>query len=314
VSCGCRATKVTLPSKTVLLGEEIQRVAVLPFGGADKLTDIATSAFVAQLRNGQVYEVVEAPASIAPASGYADGTTGGSKIQQAQILQAGLLIDGTVGVRWDYHRLGAGIVIGDPTIEVSMEVKVVDVASGQVLVTEQASRSYKGEFESNSKSDFSLRSVQARLVKKCADEIAAKINGDDGTVQVELAEPSYGKASGSVRDGIESAESGSWTVAKMHFEMALKEDPQSHEMMYNLGVAHEALGNFSEANRLYLAAAQLQEKDTYRDAARRVAGAEHKVQLAMIRKHERLASSLTRPYHRLPERTAGVLRRLPSLY
>ncbi|MFP6665965.1 MAG: tetratricopeptide repeat protein [Pirellulales bacterium] len=98
-----------------------------------------------------------------------------------------------------------------------------------------------------------------------------------------MAGATFGKHASHLRSGIAAAQAENWPLAQGYFQRALAEKPKSHEALYNLGVSHEALGQYAEAARLYKLAGEKKNQAPYRMAARRAQRAEQEIILAMAK-------------------------------
>ncbi|MDY6836960.1 MAG: tetratricopeptide repeat protein [Thermodesulfobacteriota bacterium] len=77
-----------------------------------------------------------------------------------------------------------------------------------------------------------------------------------------------------VKRGVALAKRGRWREAIEAWEQVIRDDPDSAAAYYNLGVAHEGVGDMESLNRardLYMRAASLRERKLYEEGVTRVA-------------------------------------------
>jgi hypothetical protein len=276
---GCASTKVTLPPKSSAIAPQGQRVAFMGISGPSDLADVAHASLTAKINESGAYQVVEVPAAVMIAQPVSASPLP-VKLQQGRMLGAEVLLQGQIKSALDTNSIGGSISFGDPTLKVTLTVELIDVETGGTITREAVTKSFQGEFENNSKSAKSVSGVSTKLAQQCADEIVERLTGSNQPIEVSLANSTFRKGSGKLKEGIEAAQSADWDTARAHFLRALADDPDSHEAMYNLGVVSEALGNNAEALRYYDAAAKKKDSEQYRDAANRAKNREREALLA----------------------------------
>ncbi len=276
---GCASTKVTLPPRSLAIAPQGQRVALIGINGQPDLADAARTCLAEKINQSGAYQVVEAPATVMTGQPVSSAPLP-VKLQQGRMLGAELLLQGHVKSALDNNSLGGSIAFGDPTLNVTLTVELIDVETGATIAREAVTKSLQGEFERNSKSSNSVGSVSARLAQQCAEVIVERLTMSNQPVEVELASSTFHKGSGKLKEGIEAAQSADWSTAEAHFLRALADDPGNHEALYNLGVVNEALGNNAEALKYYNAAAKKKDSQQYRDAANRAKNRERETLLA----------------------------------
>lgn len=276
---GCASTKVTLPPRSLAIAPQGQRVALMGIGGQPELADVAHTSLAAKINESGAYQVVEVPAAVMIAQPISASPLP-VKLQQGRMLGAQILLQGQIKSALDTNSLGGSISFGDPTLNVTLTVELIDVETGGAINRETVTKSFQGEFENNSKSANSVSGVSTRLAQQCAEEVVERLTKSNQPVEVALASSTFRKGSGKLKDGIEAAQSADWSTAEAHFLRALADDPDSHEAMYNLGVVYEALGNNAEALKFYNAAAKKKDSAQYRDAANRAKNREREALLA----------------------------------
>jgi tetratricopeptide (TPR) repeat protein len=293
-AAGCTSTKVRLPAKPSPAPQGHQRVALMGIRGSNDMAQAVHEDLVVAINAAPNYQLVEVP-SAALLSRNAAPTPLPVKLQQGRMLRANLLLEGTIKSHMDNNGMSGSISFGDPTLVVTFTAKLFDVETGQIAFNDSVTQSMKDDFDSDPTSFDSVEGVSVRLAKKCAEIMTERITGNAKPIELELASARFGKGASHLRRGIEAAQESNWPLAQGYFQRALDEDPDSHEALYNLGVTHEALGQYANAVRHYKSAAERKDSGTYRAAARRAQRAEQEIILAMAKAQRTLLAQ--RPHH-----------------
>ncbi|MEK6238673.1 MAG: tetratricopeptide repeat protein, partial [Planctomycetales bacterium] len=116
----------------------------------------------------------------------------------------------------------------------------------------------------------SKRLVLTNLTNACVTEIAGMLAPRPVAVDVKLASAGWFQKGGSlVKDGIQYAEKGEWRSAEAAWQAAIELDPQNHAALHNLGVAHEARHDYSQADKYLQDANQIRPHTMYVSSASR---------------------------------------------
>lgn len=268
VISGCASTKVTLPPSGLAVATQGGRVALIGIRGNQELTEVAQTRLIEKINESGAYQLVEVPSAVTIAQPISTSPLP-VKLQQGRMLGAQMLLEGQIKSALDNHSLGGSIAFGDPTLNVTLTVELIDVDTGGTISRESVTKSFQGEFDRNPKSTNSIQRASARLAQQCAEQVVEQLTRSYQPIEVSLASSTFRIGSGPLREGIEAAQSADWDTARAHFLRALAEDPNSHEALYNLGVVSEALGENAEALKYYAAAAKEKDSPQYRSAANR---------------------------------------------
>lgn len=150
------------------------------------------------------------------------------------------------------------------TAFVGTNFRIVDVATGQLVASKTARKSYSATAEG-------LAEIEKLPAKpEILDELAEQAVHE---FLIEIV-PHYTqhtmKLEKGNKVGIELAQSGLWPKAQEAFADEVKIHPNRPEAHYNLGVTLEAQGKLKEAENEYVAALVLKPKDLYAQAIRAI--------------------------------------------
>lgn len=279
---GCTSTKVRLPAKQSPPPQGKQRIALIGIRGPDDISRAAHDGLVAVINESPNYQLFECPEA-GLSRGRAVPTPLAVKLQQGRMLGANLLLEGAIKARIDKNEMGRSVSFGDPTLIVTLSVKLFDVETGQITFNDSVTESMKDDFDIGPRGSGSVETISIRLAESCSKSMADRITENMGPIELELAGATFGKHASHLRSGIAAAQAENWPLAQGYFQRALAEKPKSHEALYNLGVSHEALGQYAEAARLYKLAGEKKNQAPYRMAARRAQRAEQEIILAMAK-------------------------------
>ncbi len=161
---------------------------------------------------------------------------------------------------------------------VSVHFRVVDVETGKLLAVHSDNKSYT--------SDKVVEGGSTAL--KPEGEILDNLSKDITRRFVQLIAPhvvqekrSIEPGKGIIQTGKKYAESGLWPEAMKVWQQAVIDFPQDPVAFYNLGLAHEVLGDLDEAETNYQKSVSFSQKRLYMDAINRVRNA--KVENARLR-------------------------------
>ena len=108
--------------------------------------------------------------------------------------------------------------------------------------------------------------VLTTLIKMCVDDFLAKISPHE----VVMTEKLQAGKSKIVGPGNKLAAAGDYGEALECYQGAIEAKPDDHQAIFNAGVMHEAMGNFSQAEDFYTRAFKIKPKERYILARSRV--------------------------------------------
>uniref|UniRef100_A0A7C4Y5L1 Tetratricopeptide repeat protein n=1 Tax=candidate division WOR-3 bacterium TaxID=2052148 RepID=A0A7C4Y5L1_UNCW3 len=148
---------------------------------------------------------------------------------------------------------------------VSINFKVVDVKTGQLLAVKSLTQDKKYESVEGKGTIPAEDEILSELLATITKQFAGMIAPMKITVSRELE-----KGSDIVNRGIKFAQNGLWDKARKTWEDAMKVDPSNPAIYYNLGVAYEQKGDFFTAKEMYSKAVDLNPKEKYMKALKQV--------------------------------------------
>ena len=158
------------------------------------------------------------------------------------------------------------------------EYKVLDLKIKRVIATGMLTESYDGKFGGDKEyapyghklSDLpALDSIADELSASIATKLVAKIS------RMKLAGVIKFDEGGNtmVKRGVKLAKRGAWEEARVIWQQVIHHEPNNAAAYYNLGVAHETLGdinNLKIARQMYNRAATYGDKKLYTEAMARI--------------------------------------------
>lgn len=133
---------------------------------------------------------------------------------------------------------------------VSINYRLIDIASGKVVASKSQSASYNKWFKDNIPGDD-------QILSGLLNEVTDAFVGDISPHYVNVAKRLL-KSKGDPNDiGIKYARAQDWQRAAEIWERGTATLPGDPALLHNLGVAHEALGNYDRALEVYRKAADL---------------------------------------------------------
>jgi hypothetical protein len=150
---------------------------------------------------------------------------------------------------------------------VAINFRVVGVETGQLLAAHSDSRSYNsGKVVEGSRKTLKAKGqILADLSKEICSDFVHLIAPYFAHVKRTIE---HGK--GNIDVGVKYAESDLWNEAMGAWENAVVETPEEPAAYYNLGLAHEVLGDLDRAEALYERAMKMRQKRLYMEAMRRI--------------------------------------------
>ena len=153
----------------------------------------------------------------------------------------------------------------DREANVTLSFRLIDVETGLIVASREASHSYTKRVRSGKKSLPPANEILGNLGLRCVDEFVQVLAPHQVTVQTQFA-----KGNKEVNNGIEFAKNGLWDKAQTIWEEALQRDSQNDAAWYNLGLAAEVQGNYLEARDAYDQAVTLKPKKLYMQSLKRI--------------------------------------------
>lgn len=164
-----------------------------------------------------------------------------------------------------YREEFVDVEVIDREANVTLSFRLINVETGQIVASREASHSYTKRVRSGETSLPPANEILGNLGLRCVDEFVQMLAPHQVTVQTQFA-----KGSKEVNNGIEFAQNGLWDKAQAVWEEVLQKDPQNDAAWYNLGLAAEAQGYYLEAQDAYDQAVALKPKKLYMESLKRI--------------------------------------------
>lgn len=286
-SLGCAQYATIRQQRPAKVNTPIRRLAIMELQPQRQEGRQAVAALWAELQQSGRFELVPqgdlqqfAPTPLVSTDGAADQN---AAIQACRRMGIdGLLIakvrfletDGTL------YRTKT-IRIGYPEVVAEIQYELIDVRSGQILdkhVTK--SEPYKGDLNPGTPGTNAESEILSQLAFSGGAKVARVLLPYENEIKVKLAHATLGPGSSEVRQGMDAAQAGKWVEARQHWLTAVEANPRNDAAMYNLALAHEALGEFMLARRALEAAADNNPNSRTKEALERVGRAEAELRLA----------------------------------
>lgn len=148
---------------------------------------------------------------------------------------------------------------------VGLSFRLIDVQSGQVIATREASHSYNKKVKTEQESLPPKDNILTELGLRCINDFVRVLAPHPETVMAEFA-----GGGSEVDKGVEFAKNGLWDKAQTIWQGVVEEEPQNHAAWYDLGLALEAQGLYSDAQDAYDRAVNLKPKSLYIKALKRI--------------------------------------------
>jgi hypothetical protein len=238
IAAGCAPqarVMVLRPAEVDIAG--IHRLTVVDISGMGETGRQARAAITARLAEQQHFALVD-PAEL---SRVEPAAFTGPQIDEGRVVQAARQaeVDGLVTGQVVAYEMGSTLT-SPPTV--TLAVKLIDVASGEVRDARQVTRTFKSR-------DVSDRdAVLQGLLADCADEVATRITPHQELIEVELARQYWGAGLADVHRGNALAREGKWPEAAAAWQAALDASPRNHAALHNLAMAALARGDLAEAS------------------------------------------------------------------
>lgn len=296
LAAGCATTASLKHYQPARTGTAPRRLVLLDVSGPEDGRLPAQLALERELRRAGIYELAKErdlqPAAPAPLR-WPDGgwdmptvLTAARRIGAEGILAAQLrFVDPPGAAPLTAAKRGSEF---EPAAQ--MQYTVWDVSSGQITISDTVtSELYQGQHDSGTPGPSGDSAVLGKLAAACGADVAQALAPHEATVEVVLATQAWGAGASDLRRGNRAAAADDWAEALRHWSSAILADNGNAAAWYNLGLAHEALGQFEHAKSAYTRADSLQEDEQYRAALARVEEAEALFQLAVAQRLRSLA-------------------------
>jgi tetratricopeptide (TPR) repeat protein len=288
--CGCATTARIQLDRWHAVEFDVQgvdRLAVLRFAGKQEVADAVRAQVLSEVERGGFYTVVDEGTALRLGQDAAYlGTAEELKLAVAQAREAGIdaLLAARLRGRAEDSGLAGGVFrTGIPAIVVELSYDLIHVPTGRILAQQSITRNYEGEYTDTNDVSTVTEEVARRLAMECGSALVAEITAHPESFEVSLASsawPSGGAAQ--VSEGNEAAENGDWTKAIDHWHAALKETPENHAAMYNLGIAFERAADHEGAAHWYSKAVVQKDSERYQRALARVDQGREEFRLAQV--------------------------------
>ncbi len=158
------------------------------------------------------------------------------------------------------------------------DFKVLDLKSNRIIATGKLTENYDGKIggdKSYTSADHKLGEIPSpsATMDELSAKIATKLVAKLSRMKVASAVNFDKSGNAMVRRGVALARNGAWEDAIQLWQEVIRNEPTNAAGLYNLGVAHESLGdleNLRTAKDLYEKAAGYGDKRLYADAIARV--------------------------------------------
>jgi tetratricopeptide (TPR) repeat protein len=294
----------------------LERLAIIDFEGEQQSGKIARAALQTQLFENKYYNLIDQAelARIKPVlrtDGSPDLT---AALEAARVLGVDVLLCGQVvsynvldDLQTDHHielggtssksksgsesnALGFGL---DSTqtltreASVSVAVKLIDVRSGQLRAARQFSHTFNGK-RVNGNGELPARdAILTKLLNECSQDTVRMIAPHYRPQEIALARTYYGKGLKEIREGNKLATKGNWGEAEKHWQVAARENPQSHVAHFNLAVAAESRQDYPAAKQHLDTAIKSYSAVEYQNFRKRLEQDQQKYQAALVQAESR---------------------------
>ena len=286
---------------------QIQKIGVLTFTGSDAYGKAIEQHFSERLEESGYFDVVPISRTGQDLKPLDKNGSSSPLLEVARANNVDILVAGRM--RTGYGRTNFGnAVIGAPVHKVVLSIKTINPFTGRIQSQKQLMREFKGEVGWHPESDASEANLFKRLGRECVDELVSQMFVSYNTVSVSLASPD--RSLPTAWKGNRLALEGRWSAAQEQWSAAAKENPESSEIRYNLGLACEACQQYTEARRHYAVARDDLAANLYKQALARCNQAEAQY-VAAVTQRQRFQGPVVR---RLPPDSRYEqfsLRRLP---
>jgi tetratricopeptide (TPR) repeat protein len=147
---------------------------------------------------------------------------------------------------------------------------MVDVQTSKTICTVNTLRKYDSDDKNADRRykqyEGNLNAITTLMVEDCVEEFVGKVSPHQITVRINLRKVKSDPA----KDGNAFAAEGEYQDAILMYQAGLREKPEDHGAMFNIGVCHEALGQLDQAEQWYSKALSYETESEYIKARRRV--------------------------------------------
>jgi tetratricopeptide (TPR) repeat protein len=284
------------------LPSAVRSIGIAEFGGQDsddkEWGDIASDRVAAELHQANQrfdrYELVDRKrlkAILDEQDLQAAFATTDAAVTAGKIAKTDAMIYGTVNVvtrddeveRTTFDPLARGMKTKTSTrryVLAEVNFTLVDVGTSQVLATVPTKHEFDSEKSGSGGGAATMMKmvgaggsdlpaadqVVSQLIDQCVADFVATISPHQVVETVEL----LGGKSDAVKTGNTLAAAGDYAEALEAYEIAISQNPQDHEAIFNAGVAHEALGQLDQAHDCYDRAFKIKPEAGYVAARKRV--------------------------------------------
>ena len=156
-------------------------------------------------------------------------------------------------------------------VKISVRAKIISTETGQILgSTEQDETLKESKCEDSYGSLPTMNEMIDNGLKNLCGKIANYFAPHYVMESYELEKIKDDKFKKNAEDAANLAEDLKIDDAYVIYKSIFDQDQYNPEVLYNLGIMHEVVGNFSKAEEFYTMASQLKDEGKYRDALKRI--------------------------------------------
>lgn len=183
-----------------------------------------------------------------------------------------------------------GVRVGDPIVAAELRYALWHAWSGQLVAEDRVfSEFLQGDFSAADTDRKDQANVFRRLAAESGAALVRVLAPHPEPIRVVLRTKAWGAGAHDLAEGNAAAREGAWSAALRCWGSAVLANPESSAAWYNLGLAHEALGQFESACRAYERAFELDEQELYNAALARAEEGAAQSQLVEAQRARHLA-------------------------
>ncbi|RJP79567.1 MAG: hypothetical protein C4524_05115 [Candidatus Zixiibacteriota bacterium] len=181
------------------------------------------------------------------------------------------------------YTVKVNVVIREVTAQVKL--RVVSVSTAQILGSKEAARQMSKKKDADEAGELpSPENMLGACIGDACVEVANYLAPHFELVEYEFAKVKAKEFSNKAEDAAKWAEQGQLDKAYLIYYSLYQQDQYNPEILYNLGLLHEAVGNYYKAKEMYEGALMMksEEKDYQRALGRNEKGLTYATNLASI--------------------------------
>ncbi|WP_437202688.1 CsgG/HfaB family protein [Planctomicrobium sp. SH664] len=174
-----------------------------------------------------------------------------------------------------YAHSSAMLIEGREIVErravVTIAVQLVDVRSGEILVSRRFSHRFEDRSMGGVEQFPSEQDILNNLLQRCLNDLTAMLAPHETTCQIKLATCDlWVRGRREVKLGAKLAEAGDWEAAEQRWRDALQVNPHNHAALFNLAVEADHRQMYSEAEELAMQALRLNHRVCYAEGLKAI--------------------------------------------